>query len=66
MAQHPGSGMNPLAKLVPISVLNARQPETACPESVQASAERLKSLREKRWDTIEILALPSVARLSGT
>ena len=28
-------------------------------EAVQASAEQLKSLREKRWDTIEILALPS-------
>ena len=27
-------------------------------EAVQASAEQLKSLREKRWDTIEILALP--------
>ena len=33
---------------------------------VQVSAERLKSLREKRWDTIEILALPSLASLSGT
>ena len=35
-------------------------------EAVQASAEPLKSLREKRWDAIEILALPSVASLSGT
>jgi hypothetical protein len=35
-------------------------------EAVQASAEQLKSLREKRWDTIGILALPSVASLSGT
>jgi hypothetical protein len=32
-------------------------------QAVQASAEQLKSLREKRWDTIEILALPSVASL---
>lgn len=35
-------------------------------EAVQASAEQLKSLREKRWDTIEILTLPSLATLSGT
>ena len=35
-------------------------------EAVQANAEQLKSLREKRWDTIGILALPSVASLSGT
>ena len=33
-------------------------------EAVQASAEQLKSLREKRWDTIGILALPSLAHLS--
>jgi hypothetical protein len=32
-------------------------------EAVQASAEQLKSLREKRWDTIEILTLPSVYKL---
>jgi hypothetical protein len=34
--------------------------------SGHSSAEQLKSLREKRWNTIEILALPSVASLSGT
>jgi hypothetical protein len=31
-------------------------------EAVQASAEQLKSLREKRWDTIETFALPSRSR----
>ncbi|HTA44393.1 MAG TPA: hypothetical protein VK789_18215 [Bryobacteraceae bacterium] len=35
-------------------------------KEVQSSAEQLKSLREKRWDTIGILALPSVASLPGT
>ena len=35
-------------------------------EAVQGSAGQLKSLREKRWDTIEILALPSLVTLSGT
>jgi hypothetical protein len=39
-------------------------------EAVQASAGQLKSLREKRWGTIEILALslalPSLATHSGT
>jgi hypothetical protein len=35
-------------------------------EALIASAEQLKSLRENRRDTIEILALPSLARLSGT
>jgi hypothetical protein len=35
-------------------------------EALQASAEQLKSLREKRRDTIGIFALPSVASLSGT
>jgi hypothetical protein len=35
-------------------------------EAVQASAEQLRSLREKLWDTIEILPLPSLASLSGT
>jgi hypothetical protein len=35
-------------------------------EAVQGSAEQLKSLREKRWETIEILALPSLASLSLT
>jgi hypothetical protein len=31
-----------------------------------AALSQVKSLREKRWDTIEILSLPSVASLSGT
>jgi hypothetical protein len=35
-------------------------------EAVQASAEQLKSLREKRWESIEILALPSLPSLCGT
>ena len=35
-------------------------------KEVQSSAEQLKSLREKRWDIIEILAFPSLATLSGT
>jgi hypothetical protein len=35
-------------------------------EAVQAGAEQLKSLREKRRDTIAILALPFLASLSGT
>jgi hypothetical protein len=35
-------------------------------EAVQASAEQSKPPREKRWDAMGILALPSVASLSGT
>jgi hypothetical protein len=34
---------------------------SASREAVQVSAEQSKSLREKRWDIIEILALPSLA-----
>ena len=32
---------------------------SASREAVQASAEQLRSLREKRWDIVEILALPA-------
>ena len=34
--------------------------------AVQASADPLKPLREKRWDTIEIWAFPYLVGLSGT
>lgn len=46
--------------------ISRRTLAAACPpsrEAVQAGAEQLKALREKRWDTIEILAPPSLASL---